>query len=413
MRIFHTSDWHLGATLGSHERLPEQRRFLAWLLDAAVEAGAEALVVAGDIYDTVNPPIEAQQALAAFLAEWRRRLPTAAVVVVAGNHDSAPRIEAPRPYADFVGHLHLVGAAHPENLEKCLVALPDAHGQAAAWCLAVPFLRPADLDCRLREGETPEGAYLRAVGELYATLRDLARKRDPALPLVALGHCTVAGSERAGSERLLIGGVESVPASLLAEGVDYVALGHIHKPWKVGGEFVRYCGSPYALDIDERRYTHQVLQVDLGAPGAPPVVTALPVPAEVAVPMLVFPERPGSWDEAQAALRAFDALPWKNIPRDFWPLAEIVVSGTLPDPAFRADAEMLCAALPLRVVRVRWNGVAAAGGNSAPVALSLAGRDAPEAVFRRFYASQRGSDDIPAALLRCFQEAQSLAEGQA
>lgn len=413
MRIFHTSDWHLGATLGSHDRLPEQRRFLAWLLDAAVAAGAEALVVAGDIFDTVNPPIEAQQALAAFLADWRRRLPTAAVVVVAGNHDSAPRIEAPRPYADFVGHLHLVGAARPDDPEKCLVALPGADGKPAAWCLAVPFLRPADLDCRLREGETPEAAYLRTVGELYASLRALAYERDASLPIVAVGHCTVAGSERAGSERLLIGGVESVPAALLAEGVDYVALGHIHKPWKVGGEWVRYCGSPYALDIDERRYTHQVLQVDLGGRGVLPVVSAVPVPAEVAVPMLVFPERPGSWDEAQAALRAFAAAPWKNIPRDFWPLAEIVVTGALPDPAFRAEAEALCAALPLRVVRVRWNGTVSSGDAAAPVALALDGPGAPEAVFRRFFAAQNGSADIPEALLRCFQEAQCLAEGQA
>lgn len=412
MKILHTSDWHLGATLAGHERLAEQARFLQWLLDAAVAQRVDALLVAGDVYDTVNPPVEAQRLLAWFLVEMRRLLPGASVVVTAGNHDSAARLEAPHPFTQALGQLHLVGAAEVHG-ERCLVALPGADGCPAAWCLAVPFLRPSDLDCKVAEDETPDQAFARAVQEFYGRLRDRARAVDASLPLVAMGHCTLGGAEHAGSERILIGGVESLPVAALATGADYVALGHIHRPQRVGSDAVRYSGSPYAMDCDERRYTHQVLLVTLGRAGETPAVEVLPVPT--LVPLLRFPQQKTAdktsqdgWGQLEAEVRAFDWEPWRLVPRDLQPLVELAPQGLGLPSQLRERVESLCAGLPLRLVRARWqetnNSVV---GHS--VSVDLASQQAPEEIFLRFFSARNGGAPPSAGLLRCFREAAAAA----
>lgn len=401
MRLLHTSDWHLGATLAGHERLAEQALFLQWLLDTAVAQQVHAILIAGDIYDTVNPPVEAQRLFAHFLVELRRLLPHACVVATAGNHDSAARLEAPAPFALALGNLHLVGSAEIHG-ERCLLALPGPDGQPAAWCLAVPFLRPSDLDCKVQVGESPEAAFARTVQSFYANLRELAIAQNPHLPRIALGHCTLSGSERAGSERLLIGGVESLPASALATGMDYVALGHIHRAQKVGSESVRYSGSPYAMDCDERRYTHQVLLVEVTQAGEPVQITAIPTPA--LVPLLRFPRQDGTWEQLESEVRTYDWEPYRKQPRDLQPLVEFAPQGTSQGLQLREQVENLCAGLPFRLVRARWvynaNVVQAT-----PDPIDLSSQQAPEKIFLRYFA-QRSENAAPSeALLHCFRQA--------
>lgn len=402
IRLLHTSDWHLGLELGGHDRLDEQRRFLDWLLETCRAEAVDALLVCGDVYDVANPSVAAQAAFAEFLVAFRRTLPRAAVVVVAGNHDSPSRLELPRPFAAALGSMELRGLVAADPSEH-LVPLRDAGGEVGAYAIALPFLRAGDLDCRLVGEESPQEAYLRAVADLYRAVGDAIPAEDRHLPRVALGHLTLAGSRRAGSERILIGGVESVPVDALAEGCAYVALGHIHRAQTVGTEIVRYCGSPYPVDFDEHRYRHKIVRVDL-EPGVPAAPREIEVPEFAA--FLRFGDPPAPWDEVERAVRDFDWSPWKDAPRNLQPLVELRYDASVPVGDLRARCEALCRPLPLRLI-------------GAPKAVSGAPDEAsfgasrrnpsreradPEELLARFW---RGKFDapVPEPVLERFREA--------
>jgi exonuclease SbcD len=401
IRFLHTSDWHLGLELGGHDRLPEQERFLSWLLETCVERGVDALLVAGDVYDVANPSVAAQEAFARFLVGFRRRLPLGTVVVVAGNHDSGARLELPRSFGEALGHIHLRGLVS-ESIRDHLVPLVDREGAVGAWCVALPFLRAGDLDCRLGEGETPQEAFVRSIRALYASARESVPGAQRGLPLVAMGHLTLAGSNRAGSERVLIGGVESVPATALAEACDYVALGHIHRAQAVGTESVRYSGSPYPIDFDEFRHGHQILDVAL-EPGVPPRIQTIDVPEFVR--FLRFGDPPPVWEAVEAAVEAFDWNAWKDVPRGLQPLVELRYDASAPVADLRARCEALCSGKPFRLVSAP-KAVSAPGSPEThrTAAAQLRDRETPEAVFRRHWLS-KFQDPPPESALALFRQA--------
>ncbi|MEZ4468455.1 MAG: exonuclease subunit SbcD [bacterium] len=147
MRLIHTSDWHLGHTLREQSRSDEHEAFLAWLLDQL--EGVDALLIAGDVFDSANPTSSAQRRFFRFIAEARRRRPALDVVVIGGNHDSAARLDAPRPLFDHAG-VRMVGGLprRPDrslDLDRLGVPLHGPDGRVAAWVAAIPFLRPSDL----------------------------------------------------------------------------------------------------------------------------------------------------------------------------------------------------------------------------------------------------------------------------
>lgn len=386
IRLLHTSDWHLGLELGGHDRLSEQEMFLAWLLETCAAREVDALLVAGDVYDVANPSVAAQEVFAKFLVGFRQRLPRATVVVVAGNHDSGARLELPRPFCESLGGIHLVGSADPADPDRHRVVLHDSNGNPAAICLAVPFLRAGDLDCRLQEGETPQQAYVRSVADLYRGIRTSVATPTGQLPLVATGHLTLAGSMRAGSERILIGGVESVPVDALSEGCAYVALGHIHRGQTVGSENVRYCGSPYPIDFDEHRYRHQVVVVEIEADSGPEIRT-IDVPEFVQ--FFRFCDPPPAWQAVEAAVEAFDWNPWMAAPRGLHPLVELRYDASAPVADLRARCEALCSGRPFRLVSAP---KAASARDSMETRRAgeagLREREAPEAILRRHWLSK-------------------------
>lgn len=406
IRILHTSDWHLGLELGGHDRLEEQRLFLDWLRAECANRKVDALLVCGDVYDVVNPSIAAQSLFAEFLVEFRLALPDATVVVVAGNHDSGARLELPSPFAKALGGIHLVGGvgSGEAGLERHLVALAGKDGADAAWCLAVPFVRPGDIECKVGPQETVDQAFSRSLGEFYRSLKELARRRNPSIPLVATGHLTLAGSDKAGSERILIGGVESVAVSSLADGADYVALGHIHRCQTVGSPRVRYSGSPLAMDFDERRHSHKVLLVELGGPGDDPATTPIDVPEFV--PLLRFPEQAGTWVELEKQVTEFDWSRWSEVSRDLRPLVEMrfVPDGSESD--LRSRTEALCADRPFRLVGApRMLGAGAGDRNrvAEPRTRELGSAEAPLELFTRHWSRKNGSSPPP-EMLACFAE---------
>ena len=279
LKILHTSDWHLGHSLRDWSREEEHRAFLAWLLACIVEEAVDVLVVAGDLFDTSNPSAAAQQLLYGFLGRLRAQHPRTRIVLVGGNHDSAARLDAAEPLLSaldirMVGCLPYRGDGHglaDLDLERLLVPLPDVHGVVQAWIAAVPYLRPADFPDELSALPMPE-----ATAGLYTYLSAALQQRGAAVCL-ATGHCFVMGSDRSeGSERVLVGGAESLGADCFPPAFAYVALGHLHKPQVIDGRLY-YSGAPLPFDLGEGDYKSRVLliEVENGAIGG---VRSLPLP---------------------------------------------------------------------------------------------------------------------------------------
>ncbi|MES2899300.1 MAG: exonuclease subunit SbcD, partial [Pseudomonadota bacterium] len=253
MRLLHTSDWHLGQTLHNHDRSYEHQCFLDWLLDAIVREQADALLIAGDVFDTANPSAASQKQLYRFLQQARARAPELDIVIIAGNHDSPGRLEAPLPLLEtqgtrVVGHI-LRNEAGEIDIDRLLVPLSDKTGAVKAWCLAIPFLRPGDVPRpELAEDQEPVAdPYMHGIGLLYGQAFSMASaRRQPGQSIVAMGHChMVDGAASLDSERrIVIGGTEALPAAVFDPAIAYTALGHLHLAQRVGQkEHLRYCGS--------------------------------------------------------------------------------------------------------------------------------------------------------------------------
>ncbi len=338
MRILHTSDWHLGHSLHDVPRDMEHEIFLDWLLDAIGEHRVDALLIAGDVFDTANPSAAAQAMFFRFVARARRRYERLEIVVIGGNHDSADRLDAPSPLLDafdvrVVGGLPR-GSDRALDLKRLLVPLRDAGGEVRAWVAAVPFLRPADLptlegvDDRLVEG----------VRAIYREVIEAARgEREPGQAIVGMGHLYMTGTQLSElSERRILGGNQhALPADLFPEDVAYAALGHLHLAQQVGRPSLRYSGSPIPLSMAELDYPHQVCLVELQGESLASV-TALPVPR--AIELLRIP-RSGAL-EKDALLATLRALP-SDEDRDpsMRSFLEVRVRLDRPDPSLRRDVE--------------------------------------------------------------------------
>jgi len=422
MRLLHTSDWHLGQTLHNHDRTYEHQCFLDWLADTLVEERVDVLLIAGDIFDTANPSSVAQRQLYRFLQQARARLPQLQVVVIAGNHDSPGRLEAPTPLLEAHGTIvvgNVLRRGDGEiDLERLLVPLHDRDGKVAAWCLAVPFLRPGDLPrLRAAEGsepgaEGPRDPYLHGTTLLYRQAHALARERTaPGQPIIAMGHCHMAkGEPSADSERrIVIGGSEALPVSMFDPDLAYAALGHLHLAQRVGGlEHVRYCGSPLPLSFSEVGYQHQVLRIDLdGAKAGAIVPLFVPRPVQ----LLRVPAKPAPLDEALAALEAL--APDPDLPPEAWPYLEVRVLLDGPEPGLRGRVEAALAGKPVRLAKIEpTRKLVAAADEAAALSLDQLAQLQPDDIFRRLWRQKYG-DDAPPEQIDSFAELFHAVEGDA
>ena len=257
MRFLHTADWHLGRSFHGESLLDAQAGAVDHVVVVAREAAVDAVVVAGDLYDRALPPVDAVR-----LADdaLRRLSEVAPVVVISGNHDSAARLGFGSALLDRAGvHLRTAPGACAE---------PVVLGEACVY--AIPYLEPDLVRAELGCGGRGHAAVLGAAMDRVRW--DLAR-RPAGTRSVVVAHAFVSGAEASDSERdLAVGGVGSVPAATFA-GVDYVALGHLHGPQRVGGR-ARYAGSPLAFSFSEARQRKSLAIVDLD--GGDPQVELLP-----------------------------------------------------------------------------------------------------------------------------------------
>ncbi len=414
MRLLHTSDWHLGQSLHNFDRHYEHQRFLDWLLDTIVSEQADALLVAGDIFDNANPSAASQRQLYTFLQQARARAPQLDIVVIAGNHDSPGRLEAPGPLLGVHGTT-VIGYPHRDAdgniaMERMLVPLTGKDGAVGAWVLAVPFLRHGDVP-RLPSVEpqaATEGAdatqpdpYLSGIAELYRQALELASSRAAdGQAIVAMGHChMVNGTMSADSERrIVIGGTEMLPTGIFPPPIAYAALGHLHLAQQVGPHaHIRYCGSPIPLSFAETSYAHQVLRVDLNGAQVGEI-TALPIPR--AVQLLRVPEKPATLEEVKAALAALD-LP--DVPLEQQPLLEVRIKLTAPEPGLRAAIEEALQGKPIRLAKIETSSAARASFEEAALSLDQLATLQPDDIFKRLY-QQRYGTEVPPEQLAAFAE---------
>ena len=271
MRLLHTSDWHVGRTFHGRDLLAEQEAVLCSLAEVVVAQEVDVVLVAGDLYDRAVPAAEAAQVCDRVLAKLKAA--GATIVISAGNHDSAARLGVFGQFA-AEGGLHLRTAI--DDLDRPVV-VEDEHGPVAIY--GIPYLEPET--ARHALGIPEQQGHSAVLTEAMRRVRaDLAGRHGARS--VVLAHAFVTGGEASASERPIVsGGVANVPASVF-DGVDYVALGHLHGPQRLA-EHLRYSGSPLAYSFSEARHHKSVWLVDLDETGLAGVRRHhLPVPRALA-----------------------------------------------------------------------------------------------------------------------------------
>lgn len=411
LRVIHTADWHLGQTLLTFSREYEHERFLEWLAGCVAEREADALLIAGDVFDSANPPTSAMAMFYRFLAEIKRVRPSLEVIIIAGNHDSPGRLEAPVPLLESMS-VRIVGGIERRSrgelrTDTLIHPLRDGQGRVAAWCAAIPFLRACDLEfVEGAEDQLIEGTRA-TVGKIVAAARS---RREAGQALIAVGHCYMIGTQLSEfSERKILGGNQhALPMDVFPADVGYVALGHLHKAQAVGaGERVRYSGSPLPLSLSEHAYRHQVVCLEFEGEA---LVKSEAITVPRAIEMLRLPaDSPRSIDEV---LPLLDTLPPAMSGEDARKAyLEVQVQVAAPDPMIRQRVEealegKAARLAKLTIVRPSGGGASAEGG----VVERLA-EITPETVFRRLYGDRYGAASgeatrtpVPDDLLAAFHE---------
>lgn len=281
MRFIHTADWHLGNQMHEIDRKCEYEVFLKWLKRLIVEKQADALVISGDIFDTVNPPVESRRLYYTFLASL---VDTCCqnVIIIGGNHDSAVMLDSAKELLEVL-NIRVVGSINNLSPSQMCFELLDSKKSPCGICIALPFIREVELKNLLDNNSPNEKisdsdlyslAYKKIYDALYAEAEQLRAGR--ALPIIATGHLYAANlegrlSEKKSNEKSddgvkvldVLGTLGFVPATVFPE-ADYIALGHIHYSTMVDkNPRIRYSGSPFVMGFDEADMSHYVLSVEI------------------------------------------------------------------------------------------------------------------------------------------------------
>ncbi|MGE8397624.1 MAG: exonuclease subunit SbcD, partial [Comamonas sp.] len=396
----HTSDWHLGQSFMNHSREREHTVLIDWLLAQVEEHAVDAVLIAGDIFDTGTPPSYARALYYRLIAQLHQR--NVALLLLGGNHDSVSVLSESLPLME---HLNTTVIAATGTAAQHVVMLPlRSTQQPGCIVCALPFIRPRDVLTSVagQSAEDKQRSLQTAIQDTYAqvfTAAQALQSRHQAqhgvrLPIVATGHLTTVGASSNESVReIYVGALEAFPTSAFPP-ADYIALGHIHKPQKVGGlEHIRYCGSPMALGFDEAKQTKEVLLVDVDANGLQ-TVTPLPTPVCQALVSVV-----GNLKNLPALLQAVSEQGSQAHP--VWLEVTVQEDDYLPDLAPRIEA--MVQHLPVQVLRVKRQ-----RGTATPQLLADAGESldalTPNDVFARRLAQETIDPALQAALNSRYRE---------
>ncbi len=348
MRVLHTSDWHIGRTLDGRKRYEEFEAFLTWLATTIQQNEIDALLVAGDVFDTSAPSNRAQELYYRFLC----RVAASScrhIVVVAGNHDSPSFLNAPKELLKALD-VHVVGSSTASPEDEVLVLRNERDAPELIVC-AVPYLR--DRDIRVAEaGESVEDKERKLIDGIrthYAAVAALAeQKREEFgadIPIVGTGHLFTAGGETVdgdGVRELYVGSLAHVTAGIFPACFNYLALGHLHVPQKVSGsETIRYSGSPLPMGFGEAKQQKSVCQIEFHSTAASVQLIDVPVFQKL--------ERvKGDWDGISnriLELSATDSQGW----------LEVIYDGTEVIGDLRERLEAAMSGTQMEILRIKNN----------------------------------------------------------
>ena len=264
MKFFHLSDLHIGLKLMNRDLREEQMDILRQVTDLAREEQPDAVVIAGDIYDKAVPAAEAVEVFDSFITELKRAVPEAEMMLISGNHDSGLRLNCFREILDEQ-KVHMIGLPprrEEEYIEK--VTFQDEFGPVNFYLL--PFVKPSMVKQIVGVDENGNNlSYDATLHKLIAREEVNTAERNVLVShqfYLPVGE-NAESVERMDSEIRTVGNIDAVASDVL-EAFDYAALGHIHKPMKVGSELYRYCGTPLACSVSEAGQQKGVIMVEIG-----------------------------------------------------------------------------------------------------------------------------------------------------
>lgn len=262
IKVLHTADWHIGKMLHKHPLDLEMATFFNWLIDTIKSENIDVLLVSGDIFDVANPSAKDRDVYYNFLKDLIDT--KVRVVITGGNHDSIAVLNAPNAILNLLD-IHVVGGA-TTNLADELILLDSKNGDAQILVGAVPFLRPKDF-----KNQNPQHNYNNRVESIkegiknhYNDLVELYNQNYAGIPFIAMGHLYARGVDVSESEREIhVGNQAAIQSDIFRKEIDYVALGHIHKPQVIGSDkTIRYSGSPIPLSFSEKRDEKSVVIIN-------------------------------------------------------------------------------------------------------------------------------------------------------
>lgn len=353
LKLLHTSDWHLGRRLYGKPRYDEFAKFLNWQLKVIEQYQIDILLIAGDIFDTNTPSNQAQQLYYHFLSQINKT-PCRHVIIVAGNHDSPSFLDAPKTLLKQFD-IHIVGSIS-ENLADEVLLLNDPNGNPEMLIMAIPYLKDRDVR-QVGGGETlddKEQKLVNGIHNHYQQVAEIAKQmqaniqqqHNRHIPIVATGHLFTIGGKTIdgdGVRDLYVGSLAHVTTDIFDPCIDYVALGHLHIPQKVGKtEHIRYSGSPIAMGFGEAKQQKQVnlIQFQKKSP-APPQIDAINVPIFQQLSVIR-----GDWQTIEKHIQHL-----KKQPASIW--LEIIYEGKTMMSDLKEQLNHLINDSPLEILRLK------------------------------------------------------------
>lgn len=404
IRFLHTADWHIGQLFHEYDRAHEHQQFLNWLLETLSTEQIDALLISGDVFDLSNPSASSIKMFYSFLNQAVKKNPDLQIIVTAGNHDSASRLESPKPLLES-SNIHIVGLVEKDehgvvDYSKITIPLKDNKDNTKVWCIAAPFLRMGDYpsipDCT--------NPYAEGVTSFYKMAYDYAAsQKEPGQAIIAMGHLHAQQVEVGDidkTERLIMGGVECISATAFNSNIRYVALGHIHKAQRVGGkEHIRYCGSPLPMSFSETNYKHQVIVFDIAEDNIEGLKT---IEIPVSVPLKRIPAVHSSLAEVLSSVEQLAAFEGDIHTA---PYLEVLVLLDGPEPGLRHKVETALSGKNLRLAKidVRYNTSTTKPGENKVVAPEQLNELQPLEVLYEVYQSKY-NNPLPEDLQKLFQQ---------
>ena len=408
MKILHTADWHLGQMFYQFDRSYEHEMFLDWLLETIGTHHIDVLLVSGDVFDVSNPSAGSIRIFYTFLNKATNLYPHLQIIITAGNHDSASRLEAPKPLLES-SRIHIIGLIHKTeegeiDYDSMLIPITNKDGAIKLWCLAIPFLRVGDYP--IIPGSS--NSYADGVCALYTRAFEHANSRRlPNQHIIAMGHLhamKVSFYDEDSHDREIMGGVECISLNAFHEDISYTALGHIHRAQKVGERAnIRYSGSPIPLSFSEINYPHQVIILNYEEEGLQDI-QSLDIP--VSIPLIKVPKKPGTLSEVIGELLLLEDIEEKDIHKA--PYLEVHVQLDGPEPSMRYQIENALTGKYIRLARIvsTYN----KKENEVTSALNTLEKQlSPESILQKTF-KRKYESDIPGELLQLFNKVKNQVE---